>query len=468
MSMPEFMARMAEAMKKLVRWEGFNKEEVDAAVDYFIANMDVVKLHFLENCVGCGACAPSCPYYFVDEKYSPVNKAEEARRIYRKKFTIAGMVLGPLVEARLPKSDKDLDRIVELIWRCSGCGACYTACPFGVDSGSLINLMRGFMTFTKRVPTLMAAFEMLETEGYYRAIPAFTALWQQTIDAIERELGRKVELDKKGAEALYLPSIIDALYTPSAVVAGAKILDKLGIDWTMPSTPIGVRPPIAAVLGRYDRAKKVLSQVYEYTTGLGVKELIMIDGGFPYPWLRFQMPISLGKRPRFKVKHLVEVLVEAIEAGRLKLKQVDDKVTWHPPCQMTRRAGLTVEPVYVLSRVSRGFRRLPHHGLESYCCGGGSGMGCMTRDEIEAMAKFVGMPASMFVSGEKERRFLEETEKAYKAAIRRKMKDIEKSGAEIVVTACPVCIHTIELGAKLYGPSVKVVHLADYIADKMA
>lgn len=467
MSHTQLLQTILEEVKKVVRWEGFDGKRVDEAVKRVLAGIDVVKLHYLENCVGCGACAPSCPYFYVDEKYSPVNKAEEARRIYRKKLTIAGMILGPLVEARLPKNEEDLDRVVEFVYRCTNCGACYTACPFGIDSGALMVLMKSFSTVVGRVPTIMAFLEAVERLEAYKEIPALVNAWKNVVDQINRELGRVVELDRKGSKVLYLPTLIDVISYPKAVVATAKLLDKLGLDWTMPSEPIGIRPPIAVVIGLSDRAKIVLKRVYDYIESIGPEIVVLIDGGFVYPLLRFELPTRLNVKPRFRVMHIVELLVESIEKGRLKLKYVEDKVTWHPPCQMTRRGGLTIEPEYVLKVVSRGFRRLPHHGLESYCCGGGGGIGCITFEFIEAIAKMFGVDAKQLISSDKERRFIEETEKAYKIALKRKIDDIKKSGAEIVVTACPTCMHTIALGAKLYGVNVKVLHIMEYLYDKI-
>ncbi|HIC98620.1 MAG TPA: (Fe-S)-binding protein [Pyrodictiaceae archaeon] len=109
------------------------------------------------------------------------------------------------------------------------------------------------------------------------------------------------------------------------------------------SDAIGIRPPIAVVIGLSDRAKIVLKRVYDYIESIGPEIVVLIDGGFVYPLLRFELPTRLNVKPRFRVMHIVELLVESIEKGRLKLKYVEDKVTWHPPCQMTRRGGLTIE-----------------------------------------------------------------------------------------------------------------------------
>ena len=84
----------------------------------------------------------------------------------------------------------------------------------------------------------------------------------------------------------------------------------------------------------------------------------------------------------------------------------------------------------------------------------------------EMMGKLLGTSLYDLI-GNREKSFLDAAEKRYKLSIKRKMDDIGRSEAEIVVTACPVCIHTIELGAQLYGPKVKVLHIAEYLSEHL-
>ncbi len=458
-----------EAFKKIiemVEWEAFHKDRLETGIKRMMSRVDVVALHFLENCVSCALCKTACPYYYVDEKYSPVNKAEEARKIYRKELTFAGKILGPLVHARKPGSAEDLDRIAEFAYACTNCGACYTTCPFGIDSGVLINHVRTMLTTTGRVPTILQAFEMAELTGMYLQVPGLMQAWEETMKKAAEAIGRELPFDKEGAEIMLFPTLIDTLFTPGAVIGAIKLLDKMGADWTLPSKPLGVRPPIATVIGDTEGVKAQLGKVHEYLEKMKPKKVVLVDGGFVYPAMRWKMATVLGKRPGYKVLHLVELVYEALREGKLKLATTDDKVTWHSPCQLGRRGGVILEPEEVMRRLSNGYRPLPHHGLHTFCCGGGAGMGCMTRDMHEMMGKLLG--ASLYdLMGDKEKRFLDAAERRYRLSIKRKMEDIEQSGAEIVVTACPVCIHTIELGSQLYGPKVKVVHLAEYLSEHL-
>ena len=331
-----------EAFRKIievVEWEAFHKDKVESGIRRMLGRVDVVALHFLENCVSCALCKTACPYYYVDEKYSPVNKAEEARKIYRKELTFAGKLLGPLVHARKPGSAEDLRRIAEFAYACTNCGACYVMCPFGIDSGALINHIRTLLTATGRVPTILQAFEMAEISGMYLEIPGLMQAWNEVMKKAAEAIGRELPFDREGAEIMLFPTLIDALFTPGAVVGAIKLLTRMGVDWTLPSKPLGIRPPIATVIGDAEGVKTQLSRVHEYLEKMKPKKVVLVDGGFVYPAMRWKLPTVLGTRPSYTVLHIVEVVHEALKKGGLKVKTTDDKVTWHSPCQLGRRGG---------------------------------------------------------------------------------------------------------------------------------
>jgi len=465
---PKVLEAVKEALSK-VDWEGFDRGRVEKAIGEILGKIDSVQLHYLEDCVGCAACAPACPYYVVGEEYGPVEKAEHARHIYRKEATILGMLLGPLLNARKPSKPEHLDMLVELVYRCTNCGACYLSCPFGIDSGAIIKgLLAPLASKAGRIPVLMAVFEAVERYRVFMEIPALRQIWQDVMSKAEQALGKPLPYEQEGADYYLMVTLADAMFYPGAVIGAMRILDRAGLKWTLSREPLAFRPPIGAVVGFGDSAREVLGFVNEAIEKLRPKNVVLLDGGFVYPWMRFQLPKVLGKKPSYHVLHVTELVAQLLREGRLKLRQADDPVTWHDPCQLGRRAGVTKEPVEALRAASKGFRLLPHHGAESYCCGGGVGIGCLSMQMIEMMSKLLGVDPKMMLSGEKEKEFILKTQEAWSIAVKRKIDDIKKSGAKTVVTACPVCLHSIEGGAKLYGLDIRVVHFAEYIAERLA
>ncbi|ACB39354.1 (Fe-S)-binding protein [Pyrobaculum neutrophilum] len=427
-----------------------------------VPKLNSVTLHYFENCVGCAACAPSCPYFYVDERYSPVEKAEFLREMLRARYTLSGRLFGRLVGARMPKSEDEMWKILEFAYRCTNCGHCYVTCPFGIDSGAMVRLLKQTLYSAGVAPTLMKQFAGFEGSGQYLQHPSVKGVWDAFM-AEAAKLGAPV--DKKGARVLLMVSFMDVVLMRDTVLNTIKILKRVGEDFTIPSRPLGVRPPIGAVVGDPAAQRAAVEDVVKYAESISPQILVTIDGGFVYPNLRFEATNLLRRKFSFKVYHVTELLAEYLREGKLKLKKTGAKVTWHDPCQLGRRAGVFEEPREVLEAFTD-YRDLPHNRANSLCCGGGDGINCLTKEMHMAMGKLLGMDIWGMLSA-REKEFVEKSEDAYKKAIRRKMDDVRKSGAEVVVTACPVGIETIRLGTQLYGVNAKVVHIVDLVAEAL-
>ena len=87
----------------------------------------------------------------------------------------------------------------------------------------------------------------------------------------------------------------------------------------------------------------------------------------------------------------------------------------------------------------------------------------MNIEMLEQMSKLLGVSRDDLVTSDKELEFIEKTAEHWSIAVKRKIDDIKKSGAEVVVTACPMCMRAIMVGAQLYGLKVQVKHIAAYI-----
>ena len=131
------------------------------------------------------------------------------------------------------------------------------------------------------------------------------------------------------------------------------------------------------------------------------------------------------------VQHYTQVIAKAIEDGRLKPKKaISRKVTYHDPCFLGKRSNIYDEPRKILNSIP---------GLElvemrrtrenSFCCGGGAG-----------------------------RVWTEEATPENRPSVDRAKEALEL-GVEVIATACPFCVTTLE-------DAVKVLDVEDKIAVK--
>jgi glycolate oxidase iron-sulfur subunit len=105
-------------------------------------------------------------------------------------------------------------------------------------------------------------------------------------------------------------------------------------------------------------------------------------------------------------------------------------VTYHHPCHATRGQGLLEEPAEILNRLPGvEYRQLPE---ADWCCGGAGSY---------AFAHY-GLSQQV---------------------LDRKMENLKKTGADLLVTSCPACIMHLSYGVRKHGLSTKVCHISELI-----
>lgn len=442
-------------------WEEFSPEKAKEAVSYTLKHMDPIMLHFFDDCVNCGLCEINCPYTAVGEEYGPVEKAELLRKLYRQQVQLLPKLFPWLFSAGPPKSKEEVEKWVEKAYRCTNCGLCYVTCPFGIHSGEMIKVLRGYLMKIGKIPTLLKTMIDAEVSNTLLENEGLQQIWNNTLKQLKEE---GVEFNKKGAKYLYITSLAEAMMTPGSVIGAARLFRKLGLDWTMPDKPLSMRAPIGSLAGDDEATAVVSRRILEYIKSIGPEYVVLSDGGYPYTFLRFDLPRVVGEKPSFKVVHIVELVEESLKEGKIKFKNTDEKVTWHSPCKMGRFGGLLDEPVLVLNQISTNFTKLPSHGLFNKCCGGGSSIACIVPPTQEMMEKVMG---TNFQLTESEKSFLDKLYKDMLVAGKAKVDEIKQTEASTVVTACVGCMHTIGMTTRAYGVNVKLKMLSEFLAEHL-
>ncbi len=436
-------------------------EELNSAVNETLSELNPVTLHYFESCVSCGLCTPHCPYIVAGPEYEPVNKAEELRKLWRKRVTAVGYVLGSIVNAGYPKNEDDLKRMTYMAYRCVNCGNCLNTCPFGIYSGELIKILRGFLSTLGRAPTILKRLNDIESGGISES-GVIMDLWNSIIEKVRGGIGKELPLDKEGAEVLYLPTVLEAILTPETIISTSRILDALGIDWTFPSKPLGFEFGIGSYIGDRESERKTLERVHSYVKGIGARKVLLSHGGTSYEEMRFHMPSLIGEKVNYEIVHVAEYLYDLYRARKFRIGAGEVKVAWHDPCKL-RNSGVKREPREILKASSKGYRELPKsQGVFSRCCGGGFGIALLSED-LKELKRLLGLTE---VDGW-EADFIRDLMKDYEMVMREKSKEVIQSGAEVVVTGCPTCIFSLNKGSELTGGAFRAVHISHYLVDKI-
>ncbi|MCE4626377.1 MAG: (Fe-S)-binding protein [Desulfurococcales archaeon] len=297
------------------------------------------EMHFLEACVDCGACAPSCPFYkAVDKRYSPVGMANEMRKLYKKTSTITGRLLGRLVGAKLPETEEEIEEIFDLAYHCSNCGACYYTCPHGIDSGTLIAMLRSVLFRHGLAPSiinLLARLELRVIESPWRSL-------QYEWDRVIEELKRDHNVAKEGeGRYLILLDIYNVFVNKENIDAYLEVLDAANIKYSFPDRPLGVRPPLPLTVGHYETARRIANFIYNYTTSKGYRNLLILDGGYPYNDLKFAYTYYRASKPQeLEITHVAQLIYESYLYEGLPAFTQWGKATYIPSCNIDTRGGI--------------------------------------------------------------------------------------------------------------------------------
>jgi Fe-S oxidoreductase len=405
------------------------KEQVDSSVAAFFS-----------SCVHCGMCADACLFYTEtgDPERTPINKTEPLRRIWKSEYTLFGRI-GKMLGLTKKVDEKLLTDWETLVYdSCTLCGRCSMVCPVGNDIALMIRKTREGMAAAGHAPEgLIGATTRAVTIGSPMGVK-WPAL-QAQISHVEKDTGIKVPVDVVGAEYMLLLSSMEIMNFPEFIGAIAKIFSKAGVSWTISSeafeaTNSGIQ------IGVSDIAAELVQRIVDAAEKLKVKTVISPECGHAYMAIRWDGPNLISKPFTFKVRHILEVLDEFRKDGRLKISGKEkQKLTYHDPCQISRRGGVIDQPRNLIDMFADNFVEMPDTGKMNWCCGAGGGVSANERaDEIRLKV------------------------------FQRKKDQLDAIKPDAIVSACSNCRIQFEDGLEEYGMDIPLISLTETLAEHLA
>ncbi len=143
---------------------------------------------------------------------------------------------------------------------------------------------------------------------------------------------------------------------------------------------------------------------------------------------------------KFNVLHATQLLAKRLEEGKIPFKQEIKKVvTYHDPCFLGKQNNIFDEPRALLQAIPGiTFRELDRSRERSLCCEGGGG-----------------------------RMWVESSSETGERLAEVRVKDAVELGAEVLVTACPFCVLTLEDAVKTSGheEKIRVMDVMELLAE---
>ena len=400
--------------------------DAQAAGNKFLALNSGNLAAYMESCVRCGQCATACHFYEVtgDPKYTPAYKLFPMAKAHKRTKWPWRWFGGPTV------TEADLQEWEELLYdSCTMCGRCTQVCPMGIDIASIVAASRQAFAAAGRGPEdFMQAAENVRDKGSPLGVTP-------TVFVID-ELGY-LPIDKKGADVLLTVSSIELMKYPKSIVAMARLLNQAKVNWTFSSHGYEATN-FGFLAGKPDIAKLAIERIATAAEELGTKILVIPECGHAFGVLRWSGANILGRPLPFHAMHITEYLAQLKREGRLEFRKHEGSITYHDPCQISRRGGATADARYLLEDVGTDFREMTPTGNFNWCCGGGGG--------VQAMGRAADLRHKVFQI---------------------KMKQVEDTGADMMISACANCRLTMDDSKDYWKWDRGLESLVELLADNL-
>ena len=342
----------------------------------------------MEHCTRCQTCSDACHIFEAsgrNELYRPTFRSEALRRLYFKHVRSGGL-LSAFQHGTIQLNWPLIARLIELSYRCNLCRRCAQVCPIGADNGLVAHELRKLFSQEMGIAPkeLHAAGSMLQLKTG-SSTGMTTAVVRDNISFIDEDTAERTGFaietpwDVEGADVLLLHNAGEIMAWPENPGAFATILTAAGIKWTLSSELAGYDAINYGLW--YDDAQfaRVALRHAAIARKLKVKKIVIGECGHAHKALSVIADRILGADavPR---ESSMTLLRDIVVSGRLALDPArnDFPVTLHDPCNMVRLMGIVEPQREILRAICPRFREMTPHGVDNYCCGGGSGFAIMS------------------------------------------------------------------------------------------
>lgn len=397
------------------------------------------------RCVRCGACANVCPVYRMVGGH-------KMGHIY---IGAIGLILTYFFHGK--------DKAAILSQNCIGCEACKDICAGGIDLPRLITEIRNRtseeigrpmqIAFVGKVMQNRKLFHRLlkfarfsqkpfkTKDGFVRHLPdalfgkhqfkSLPTLADKAFREIYRDYAYELE-NPKMRVALFAGCAQDFIF-PEHLIAFMKLMqaNNVQVDFPEEQTCCGLPVQMLALrevatdIARQN-VKAIDASKYDYIVTLCASCASHLSHNYKN---------FIGdecKEFSAKVKDFSSFMNDVVGIDPNLFNKSGEKVTLHIPCHQARSLGVMEQPRNLISRVAE----YTPSKEETSCCG------------------FGGTYSAKFPEVSKE-------------LLGNKIRRIEESRAERIVTDCPGCTMQIRGGLHKKGSPVKVTHIAELLAENL-
>ena len=368
-------------------------------------------------CTACARCQDVCPAYNSGKTLNPMQIVLDVKDYGREH--------GSLLLAGDEPKGSIVDRFTpDAIWACTTCYACVEACPVHIEHvPKLTDARRHLVMEASDFPEeLQNLFNNLERNSNPWGLGAHTrADWAEGLDL-------KVGVP---AEYLFFVGCAGSFDDRNKKVsrATAKLLKEAGVDFSILGEMETCNGDPARRAGNEFLFQMMAEMNVDNLNSLGTLKIIT---ACPHCFH------TIGKEyekygGKYEVYHHSQVLNKLRQEEKLKIRDFEDKVTFHDPCYLGRIGGETEAPRGALGG---DLIEMERHGTNSFCCGGGGARVWMEEDADKRVNEI-------------------------------RAKEASKTGADCVAVGCPFCMTMMSDGLKSIGDDKQVKDISEIMLENL-
>ncbi len=361
----------------------------------------------MDHCAKCHTCSEACHIYEASGEnpiYRPSYRSEILRRLYKKYVKKGGGLLADFRHGRIVLNWKTVIRLAELSYRCNLCRRCAQTCPIGVDNAMIAREIRKLFSMELNIsPKELHEHGSVQQMKVGSSTGMSALVVKDNIEFIDEDMtdmtGMEVKTpwDQEGADILLIHNAGEILAWPENPGAFGVIFEAAGLSWTLSSEIAGYDSINYGLF--YDDAQLARVAIHHASAAkkLGVKKIVLGECGHAHKALTVIADRVLVGDLAIPRESALTLLEDIVMNGKIKCdpSRNDFPVTLHDPCNIVRNMGIVKPQRRVLKKICPQFREMTPHGVNNYCCGGGSGFAIMNshnfsdwRNHVSGRKKF--------------------------------------------------------------------------------
>ncbi|UCE96111.1 MAG: succinate dehydrogenase iron-sulfur subunit [Candidatus Bathyarchaeota archaeon] len=383
-------------------------EEALKRLEEFIQSPKDLKDYWdLSLCIKCSICYSACPAALDERFLGPSTYVTNYRFVS---------------DSRDEGFDERLKAMVDNVWLCTSCNSCTEFCPKEISCASSIVDERGLLVEAGSIPRTVKDI-LTSVVRYHNPLeihPSKRIDWAKDLEV-------KMFPTVSKSDVLFFIGCAPSYDPRSQAIAKSmvSVFNSLGIDFATLGTEERCSGDHVLRLGE----KGLFEMLAEHNISMFEKfeaETILTLCPHCFNTLKNDKPYS---NKRLNVQHYTQFLAEIIKRDELKLsKSFNKKVAYHDPCFLGKRNDIYDAPRKILKLVDGlEFLEMKRTMENSFCCGGGAG-----------------------------RTWTEDSTPQKRPSVDRVREALEL-GVQVIATACPFCVTTLEDAVKVLDVEDKIV-----------